>query len=271
MYFGLSTRIGTLISVVLLAAVMLIVLLNFRSFEATQSTLLEGRIHFILFEIKESLEDALSIGIPLEGGDSTGKVLAQLQRLDDQIVSVEVFNREGVVLFSTDQTFINEVVSERWLESRIAAEGEVWSRKEHDTLVTGVEILDPQGNVNGSVVVQYLISKVEQTISRVGWILFQTGLFLLIGMAFLAFVGSRLFMAPLCGRLGTINAVGKKLLEYVDSPQATLSRSARVSSARVTAAGNKQSSIFEQFRQQVLDALQKIEQTRAEVQRLDED
>lgn len=276
MYFSLSSRMGGLISLILLAAVLSITLLSLRSFERAQSAVLNERLQFILFETKQSLEQALRIGLPLGGEHGIGEKLDQLRRLDDQVISIEVFDSNGVVLFSTDRVFINELVSERWLEAMAALSGQdraskIWSHREHDVLVEGLAVARPDDNLVGSVALQYLVSGFDRSAERAGLVLFQAGAFLLVGMVGLALIGSRMFMAPLLRRLNAINEVGGKLLEYMDSPQSTLSHRARGSSTRALLAEGKGQSVFEQFRQRVLDALWEIDQTRAVVQQSDAD
>lgn len=277
MYFSLSTRMGGLISLILLAAVASITLLSLRSFEQAQLAVLNERLQFILFETKQSLEQAIRIGLPLGGEQAIGENLEQLRRLDDQVISVEVFDNDGVVLFSTDRTFINELVSERWLSALDALSEQdrrnnrIWSRREHDVLVVGIPVAGPDNNVAGSVALQYLVSGFDRSANRAWLVLSQAGAILLIGMAGLALIGSRMSMAPLLRRLNAINEVGGKLLEYMDSPQSTLSHRGRISSTRALLSEGKPQSVFEQFRQQVLDALREIDQTRAVVQQSDAD
>ena len=151
MTFGLATRITLALVVILAAGVGMTTLLSAHMFERTLSDFLTSRFEFELNDIRQRIETQMDLGIALAELQSVPQELEEYLRADEQILSIEVFDDTGIVLFSTDPSFVGDLVTEEWVTAWRASRGqEVWSDLERDARVVGVPLRDNLGRDVGS-------------------------------------------------------------------------------------------------------------------------
>ncbi len=156
MKFGLATRITLSLAIILAAGIATTTVLTAHSFERTLSNFLTSRFEFELNDIRQRMETQMDLGIELAALPGMSETLKEYLDPDEQILSVEVFDETGIVLFSTDPSFVGDLVTEEWVTIWRASRGrQVWSHLERDAGVVGVPLRDNLGRDVGSLALRY--------------------------------------------------------------------------------------------------------------------
>ena len=156
MPFGLALRITLTVVAILGVGLAMTVTLSVHMFERTLTDFLSSRFEFQLNDIRRRLETQLDLGIEFPDLQGVPEELDQYLRADEQILSIEVFDETGIVLFSTDPSFVGDLVTEEWVSSwRTSRSRGVWSSLERDARVVGVPLRDNLGREVGSLALRY--------------------------------------------------------------------------------------------------------------------
>ena len=152
--FSLGSRVAASICFILAAAVSLTGVLNHYEYRTYLSGLLRDRHALVLQDVGHNIEAALSLGLAL---DSLPGVDADLQAIlakHRQVLSIEMFDEHGIVLYGTDESLRGDLVSEDWAGAWNAGEP-VWSRLEPDAHVVGLRVENSLGHAVGSLALRF--------------------------------------------------------------------------------------------------------------------
>ena len=187
MRFGLTTRVMVTVLIILAAGVGMTTLLSARIFERTLSELLTSRMEFKVNEFRHRIETQMDLGIALSDLRGISEMLDEYRQTDKQILSIEVFDERGVVLFSTDSSFAGDLVTEAWVTQwRSGRERLAWSHLDRDARVIGISMQDNLGRNVGSLALRYSRNFFDDNVAA------QTVRLLIIGTAVI------LCMIPVC-------------------------------------------------------------------------
>lgn len=193
---SIAVRIGATIVAIFVCAMALTALLNLHKFSALFTEVVEDRLKFAIEDIKVSVEAGLSLGVPLGALGRTQEILEQNLKQDTAILSIEVFNRDGEVVFGTDRGFIGDLVSERWLEVWKRSPGRIWTMTESDALVVGANLSTSVGDSAGGVAVRYARAALAGPVDHARFALIRLGAILTAITAGLALGGVWLVLRP---------------------------------------------------------------------------
>ncbi len=152
--FSLRPRVAASICFILASAVSLTGLLNHYEYRKYLGDVLRDRHALVLQDIGHNIEASLSIGLAL--GELPG-VEADMQdsiAQDPQVLSIEMFDEDGKVLYSTDESLRDDLVSEDWTTEWNAGP-RVWSRLEPDAHVVGLRVENSLGHPVGSLALRF--------------------------------------------------------------------------------------------------------------------
>ena len=198
MTFGLATRITFAIVVILAAGVAMTTVLSAHMFERTLSDFLTSRFEFELNDVRQRIETQMDLGIELADLQSVPDELGEYLRADEQILSIEVFDETGIVLFSTDPSFVGDLVTEEWVAAWRASRGrKVWSDLERDARVVGVPLRDNLGRDVGSLALRYSREFFDENVATQTARLLVIGAIVVLGMAPLSILGAMILLRGL--------------------------------------------------------------------------
>ena len=202
MIFGLATRITFALVVIMGAGVAMTTVLSAHMFERTLSDFLTSRFEFELNDIRQRIETQMDLGIALADLQSVPEELEEYLQAGEQILSIEVFDETGIVLFSTDPSFVGDLVTEEWVTVWRASRGQqVWSDLERDARVVGVPLRDNLGRDVGSLVLRYSRNFFDDNVAtQTGRLLF-IGALVVLGMTPLSILGAMVLLRGLRGEL----------------------------------------------------------------------
>ncbi len=156
---SIASRISAMLLVILTTAIVLAAVLNYYKFKASQTNLQISRYSFVLSEVKSIVETSLNLGLPLKQLPNIGALLTDQAAEDNSILSIDIFDQNGSALFSTDSSFIDDLVAKAWVDAAKENISDNWYVEERDANAIGLAISDNLGQIAGFVAVRY--SRIE--------------------------------------------------------------------------------------------------------------
>ena len=210
MRFGLATRLTLALAVILAAGVAMTTALSVQMFERTLADVLTSRFEFVLNDLRQRIETQMDLGLALPVLQGVPEEMEEYLEADEQLLSIEVFDDTGIVLFSTDPSFVGDLVAEEWILAWRASRGqEVWSDLQRDARVVGVSMRDNLGRNVGSIALRYSRGFFDDTVATQGARLLIICAVVVLGMAPFSIFGAMLLLRRLRDDL-------RKLRESVD-------------------------------------------------------
>lgn len=143
-------RLGAVLAVVaLLCALSVVRLVG----ERTVALQLE-RIGLVATQLRDRIQPSLELGLPLHGLTFVQDLLVTERRRTSSILSIDVYDRAGRLLFSTDRGGIGDAIPEEWERARSAADA-LWSTARQDISVMGMPLRNGFEVPVGDVVLRY--------------------------------------------------------------------------------------------------------------------
>lgn len=148
---NLSGRVVATTAAICLFAVALTAGLNFYKFQSTLEELLRSRFAFLLRDMRNTLETGIDLGLPLRGLDNAQELIRDQAARDPDILSIEIFDAQGTVLYSTDTSFVGDLVASSWLDHWRRATQDIWGLREPDANTLAITLEDNLGQVAGAI------------------------------------------------------------------------------------------------------------------------
>lgn len=178
MRLGMATMIVGGLLIVSLIAMGLTVFINLHKFDAAFSETVNDRFYFVLEDARDTIEGEMQLGQTIEKLKSASAALSSAKEIDPYILSIEVFNKEGRTLYSTDNSFLYDIVPQSWEKEWHRAENGRWELAERDSIVLGVGLQDMLSHSTGSLVLRYSSKLHETTFNNIKSNLIKTALWL---------------------------------------------------------------------------------------------
>ena len=202
MAFGLATQLTLALAAILAAGVAITATLSQHMFERTLADFLASRFEFELTDIRQRIQTQMDLGIALAELQGVSEELEEYRRADEQILTIEIFDETGIVLFSTDPSFVGDLVTEEWVTAwRASRGGEVWTDLQRDARVVGVPLRDNLGRDVGSLALRYSRDFFDDTVAEQTARLAIIGAVVVLGMAPLSILGAVIMLRGLRGEL----------------------------------------------------------------------
>lgn len=161
--FSLRPRVAASICFILASAVSLTGLLNHYEYRNYLGDLLRDRRALVLQDIGHNIEASLSLGLALTALPRVGDDMQASIAQDPQILSIEMFDEDGTVLYSTDESLRGDLVSEDWTAAWNAGPP-VWSRLEQDAHVVGLRVENSLGLPVGSLALRFSRAEFDESV-----------------------------------------------------------------------------------------------------------
>ena len=202
MVSGLTMQLTLALAGILAAGVAMTATLSQHMFERTLADFLSSRFEFELNDVRQHIQTQMDLGIPLTDLQSIPEDLEEYRQADEQILSIEIFDETGIVLFSTDPSFVGDLVTEEWVAAwRAGRAQQVWSDLERDARVVGVPLRDNLGRDVGSLALRYSRDFFDETVAEQTARLVLIGAGVVLGTVPLSILGGMITLRGLRGEL----------------------------------------------------------------------
>lgn len=206
MRLRVAARVGVLVALFLGLALAVVGAVQFARFEHGFLGLLKSRSGAVVQDLRQSVEVGLDLGLGLDALRNVQDLLDREKSRDGNILSIEAFDQTGSVVFSTDRTFIGDLIGERWLSQWRAAGNQSWFLEEDDALVVGVPLVNSFDAVIGGIALRYSRSFLDETLQATLFELVRTGIFVIIGAMAVSLGGTLLLFRPMVRDVDAIAA-----------------------------------------------------------------
>jgi len=117
----------------------------------------QRRDHLLLFlsEIRDKAETDLQLGFDIGEDRGVRNMLDSLIRKDPSLLSIEIFDMDGISRHSTDRGTIGEDVSAEWRNAALQASGHYWTSHSETDATLGVPLRGSFREPAGHLVVTY--------------------------------------------------------------------------------------------------------------------
>ncbi len=203
--FSLRPRVAASICFILASAVTLTGLLNHYEYRKYLAGLLRDRHALVLQDIGHNIEASLSLGLALNALPGVDGDLLDSRQQHDQVLSIEMFDEHGIVLYGTDESLRGDLVSEEWVAAWDAGEA-VWSRLEPDAHVVGLRVENSLGQAVGSLALRFSRTEFDGNVQDMALRIAGLCAAVVVGFVLLGAVLSVFVTRPLRQRLQAMQA-----------------------------------------------------------------
>lgn len=110
----LSLRLTAAMVLLIGATLLLTSELNFAKFRRTLDGLADSRFAFVLDELVHAIDANIALGVPLNALANVQQLLDQQQARDTAVLSIDVADRHGRLLYSSDHARVGQTLSPDW-------------------------------------------------------------------------------------------------------------------------------------------------------------
>lgn len=147
-------RLMLILLIPLLAAVIVSAVLTDLAFNRLNVQLVQSRLDFILANLRTTLEASLGLGLQLDQVPGAQDLIEREQLGTGLIRAIDVFDRNGRSLFSTDRGALGEPVPDSWRQQAARTRTDrVWHVEARGDVVFGLNIDNNLGQIVGSVAI----------------------------------------------------------------------------------------------------------------------
>lgn len=259
MNFGFATRIAFVLATILSASIVLTSVLSMHKYERTFANFLASRFEFVANDIRQRIETQMDLGLQLANLQNVNAEMETYQSGDSQILSIEVFDANGTVLFSTDTSFIGDLVTDEWIDAaRSAKPDEIWSQQDARTGVVGAALYNNLDQNIGSLALRYSLKILNESVLAQASRIFAVGGGVVVAMILVGFFGAMLLLKT-----------PRKYLRGIRGALEDLAR--RRADGKNLRAARTAHKEFDAFAATVIAADQAIAQGGKEIRRIDEE
>lgn len=219
MAIGLAIRIALVLTLILAAGVAATALLSVYKFERALADFQNSRMTFIISDARRQIQTRMDLGLSLADLEGMDALLQRYVAADPQILSIEVFNTEGTVLFTTDSTLVGDLVTEDWVHAWGASVDEgMWQLLDRDASVVGVPLQNNLGQDVGALALRSSREFLDDSVDAQARRLLLMGLIVVIVVAPLCSFGAAVLLRRPIGRLRVLADGLHRLVEDPTSP-----------------------------------------------------
>jgi hypothetical protein len=194
-------------TVVLLAVVLgLLVMLSYFKFQTTLTGLIQNRLAGVNITIEESIHSAIDLGLTLRQVRTASALIARAKQNDPGIQSIEIFDPNGHVLYSTQEGPVNRTVSTEILQTQQKATDRRWGLDTGQTFVSGILLVNSFDQPVGAVAITYAKAGFDAQVAALTHSLIRNSILVLVGLAVLAALGIKLGFRDLSRDMDNIRA-----------------------------------------------------------------
>ena len=202
---------------VLLIVMGLIFMMSYFKFQTTLATLIQNRLTVISITMGESIESAIDLGLGLGEIRTAEEVIARAKRDDPGIVSIQIFDDKGQILYSTQKEMAGTNVPSYVLQAPEQSDGRAWRLDRGNYFINGVSVLNSFDQMIGGIVLTYSKDAYNTKVAALANSLTRKSILIFVGFAILSFIGIRLGFRGLSRYADSIESSYERIQEDGDA------------------------------------------------------
>lgn len=166
MSWSLSRKVSTALVGILLSTMLMTGVFAYYKFSDVLSSLVSSRYSFVVFTIKQKIEDRLALGLPLRQLRQVQDLMELEKARDNQILGIQIYDLNREVLFDTERGSIGSRVPADWVEPLAAQGSQPFNLTDEDNALVGLPLVSALGKVEGAVVLRYPGAYLEHELGK---------------------------------------------------------------------------------------------------------
>jgi hypothetical protein len=195
----------------------LIFMMSYFKFQTTLATLIQNRLTVISITMGESIESAIDLGLRLGEMRTAEEVIARAKRNDPGIVSIQIFDNNGQILYSTEKGMADINLPPYVLQALEDSDDRAWRLDRGNYFVNGVSLLNSFDQMIGGIVLTYSKGAYNTKVAALTNSLTRKSILIFAGFAILAFIGIKLGFRGLGRYADSIESSYERLQEDGDA------------------------------------------------------
>lgn len=214
MSWSLSRKVSTALVGILLATMLMTGVFGYYKFGDVLSSLVSSRYSFVVFTIKQKIEDRLALGLPLRQLRQVQDLMELEKARDDQILGIQIYDLNREVLFDTERGAIGSRVPAGWLEPLNVQGSQPFDLRDDDYALVGLPLVSTLGKVEGAVVLRYPAAYLERELGKLLGRLAVEFTAVLAGFSLIAVIAASVLLGGVHRRLQAMETtLGKTLAQ----------------------------------------------------------
>lgn len=201
---SLARKVSLALVSILVFTLLLAAFFAYYKFESVYSSLVQSRYSFVVFTVKKKVEDSLNLGLALRQLRQVQEIIEREKARDSQILSIQVYDIRGEVLFDTDRGAIGTPVAATLVDAVKASGAQSFGATDDDTLIVGLPLVNTLGKVEGGILLRYPLAYVERGVGGLLVQLSRTTAELLAVFSVLAVAGLYILFGRVSRKLGSM-------------------------------------------------------------------
>lgn len=215
MRLPLTVKIAVTLVSIILVALALTLTLNYLKFERTLRNVTESRLGFIAADLDTRIEAVLDLGLELSSMNNVEGIIAIAMADEADLVGIDVFDGDGVILYSTQQDRVGTGIDDRWRAAYRRAGDERWEADDPANMITGTTLTSNFGAEVGGIALRYPRVLFDARLDGMLRLLVRAATILIVLMAV---IGAALTAVILTGTTGSVRRVRDALDRFIDDP-----------------------------------------------------
>ncbi|KPK03768.1 MAG: hypothetical protein AMJ56_18540 [Anaerolineae bacterium SG8_19] len=202
---------------VLMIVMGLIFMMSYFKFQTTLEALIQNRLSVISITMGESIESAIDLGLGLGEMRTAEEVIARAKRNDPGIASIQIFDSNGQILYSTQKEMAGTNVPPYVLQALQESDDQAWWLDRGNYFVNGVSLLNSFDQMIGGIVLKYPKDAYNTKVAALTHSLTRKSILIFVGFAILAFIGIKLGFRGLSRYAESIESSYQRIQEEGDA------------------------------------------------------
>ena len=218
MWVPIWVKAAAVVTLIVGLTLALIGMLNFFRFEQTLRATTEARLGFVAKDLKANIQTGLDLGLDLSSMSNVQNIIEREAATDPGILGIDVFDDQAEVLFSTQESALEQQIPAAWRAAIGSDDDTVWQASGREQMVVGTRLTSNFGSDVGGVALRYSRASFEEQLQRMLDLLIRLGIYTLLITALLSLVVSWLVLGATARRLARVRSAVEDALAHPDRP-----------------------------------------------------
>ena len=160
--------------------------LNYFKYKSTISSIVKSRVLLVGSGIENSVQASLMVGMQFNEIGTLPEMLRREQLSDPLLRGIDVFDSQGIVVYSSDRARVGQKVPEAWIRAAERSKTTEWSSEAAEDYVAGISVKNSFDLTVGFLALRYSRDEVDRAAAKAGAEILAAALTAFAGVAVLA-------------------------------------------------------------------------------------
>ena len=160
--------------------------LNYFKYKSTISGIVKSRVLLVGRGIENSVQASLQVGMQFNEIGTLPEVLKRELASDPLLRGIDVFDSQGVIVYSSDRPRVGQKVPDSWLQTAERSKATEWSAEAAEDYVAGISVKNSFDLTVGFLALRYAREEVDRAAAKAGGEILAASLTAFAGVAVLA-------------------------------------------------------------------------------------